>query len=119
MFTPEFSAPPRAVRFEIHAQRCPQVLPRILGLFARLDLLPVDLNARQSCGGLWAGFSVDVDPDGAERAAEKLRAIIGVDAVVLVHAPAAERESHAWRATQFVEARSAEGRPRRLALSGG
>lgn len=100
-FTPEFSVSPRAVRFEVHAHRCPQVLPRVLGLFARLDLLPTDLNARQSCGGLWAGFYVDMAPEEAERAAEKLRATVGVDAVVLVHAPAAEDEPPAWRAGSF------------------
>jgi len=87
-FSSPATAQPRAPRFEIHADGCPQVLPRILGLFARLDLLPVDVRARRSCGGLWAALHVEIDPASAERAAEKLRAMVGVDAVVLIHAPA-------------------------------
>jgi hypothetical protein len=92
-FPSQFSAPSRAPRFEIHADRCPQVLPRILGLFARLDLLPSDLRARQSCGGLWIRLAVEIDPASAERAAEKLRAIVGIEAVVLIQTSAAERQA--------------------------
>jgi len=92
-FPSQFSAPSRAPRFEIHADRCPQVLPRILGLFARLDLLPSDLRARQSCGGLWIRLAVEIDPASAERAAEKLRAIVGVEAVVLIQTSVAKRDA--------------------------
>jgi hypothetical protein len=101
----QFRAPSRAPRFEIHAARCPQVLPRILGVFARLDLLPIDLRARQSCGGLWVRFAVELDAARAERAAEKLRAIVGVEAVVLIHAPPANRPAEPRPAARVVTAR--------------
>lgn len=107
-FPPQFSAPSCAPRFEIHADRCPQALPRILGLFARLDLLPVDLRARQSCGGLWIRLAVEIDAEGAERAAEKLRAIVGVEAVMLIHAPAAERPAEPRPIARLVAARCPE-----------
>lgn len=106
-FPSQFSAPSRAPRFEIHADRCPQVLPRILGLFARLDLLPVDLRARQSCGGLWIRLAVEIDAASAERAAEKLRAIVGVEAVVLIHV-AAERRGEPRPIARLVTARRSE-----------
>jgi hypothetical protein len=82
--------PPAFPRFEIHAERCPQVLARILGLFAAQGLIPTEFHARQSCGGLWVYLHVDVPPERAERLAEKLRAMVSVDAVLLIQIPAAE-----------------------------
>lgn len=77
----------RFPRFEIHADRCPQLLARIVGLFAARALSPSELHARQSCAGLWIGLHLDVDRETAERLAEKMRAIVSVDAVILIHAP--------------------------------
>lgn len=104
-FPSQFSAPSRAPRFEVHAARCPQALPRILAVFARLDLLPIDLRARRSCGGLWVRFAVELDAASAERAAEKLRAIVGVEAVMLIHAPPAKRPAEPRPAARLVAAR--------------
>jgi len=74
-------------RFEIHAEPCAEVLARVSGLLARLDLLPTDLHARRSCGGMWIGATVEGDNIRAERAAAKLRTIIGVHSVLLIPAP--------------------------------
>lgn len=109
--SPQFSAPSRAPRFEVHADRSPQVLPRILGVFARLDLLPIDLRARRSCGGLWVELAVEIDRAGAERVAEKLRAIVGVEAAVLIHAPTAVAAAQPRPAPPLAMARCAERRP--------
>ncbi len=77
-------------RFEIHADHCPQVLARIIGLFAAQGLIPTEFHARQSCGGLWACLHVDVPPAHAQRLAEKLRAMVSVHAVLLIQIPTAD-----------------------------
>ena len=82
-------------RFEIHADCCPQVIARIIGLFAAQGLIPTEFHARQSCGGLWACLYVDVPPAQAQRLAEKLRAMVSVDAVLLIQIPAADIASEA------------------------
>jgi len=76
-------------RFEIHADREPQTLARIVGIFAAQNLVPTELNARHSCAGMWVALHVDMDSDRAERAAEKLRALACVEAVIFVPVPAA------------------------------
>ena len=76
----------RYPRFEIHAARCPQILARVTGLFAAQALIPTELHFRQSCGGIWIGLHADVSPDLAERVAAKLRAMVSVDAVILIPA---------------------------------
>ncbi|HVJ01414.1 MAG TPA: hypothetical protein VM662_04475 [Sphingomonas sp.] len=78
----------RLPRFEIHADRCPQALAKIIGILANLDLLPRDLRARQSCAGIWIGFEVEIEPARAERLAERFRALTSVVAVVLMSWPA-------------------------------
>jgi hypothetical protein len=62
-------------------------LARIAGVFATRGLIPSELIARRSCAGLWIGLHLDIERDAAERLAEKLRAIVPIDAVILVHAP--------------------------------
>lgn len=74
-------------RFEIHAEPCPQLIPRVVGLFAAQALIPSDLRARRSCAGLWLSLEVDVEPDKAHRLAEKLKAIGAVEAVILICLP--------------------------------
>ena len=71
-------------RFEVHADRCPQALAKIVGTFANLDLVPRNLRMRQSCGGMWLAIEIDVEPSGAERLAERLRAMVPVRGVVLI-----------------------------------
>jgi len=78
----------RHPRFEVHTDRCPQVVARAIGLLAARALIPTEFHMRQSCGGLWLAFHVDVDPHTAERLAEKLRAMVSVAAVILIHDPA-------------------------------
>jgi hypothetical protein len=81
-------------RFEIHAERCPHALARVTGLLATYALLPQDLHARQSCGGLWLRFDAELDRAPAERIAERLRALVPVSAVILIHPPReADRET--------------------------
>ncbi|MBO9622728.1 MAG: hypothetical protein J7500_08445 [Sphingomonas sp.] len=74
-------------RFEVHADRCPQALAKIVGMLANLDLLPRELQARQSCGGIWIAFEVEIEPARAERLAERFRALTSVAAVVLMLYP--------------------------------
>lgn len=78
----------RLPRFEIHADRCPQALAKIIGILANLDLLPRDLRARQSCAGIWIAFEIEIEPARAERLAERFRALTSVVAVVLMPWPA-------------------------------
>ncbi len=79
-----YSASSPLPRIEIHAERGPQTLARIIGIFAAQNLMPADVLARQSCGGMWIGLHIDVEQRHAERLAEKLRSLVCVDAVVLV-----------------------------------
>jgi hypothetical protein len=79
-----YSAASPLPRIEIHAERGPQTLARIIGIFAAQNLMPADVLARQSCGGMWIGLHIDVEQRHAERLAEKLRSLVCVDAVVLV-----------------------------------
>ncbi|BBE35274.1 hypothetical protein [Sphingosinicella microcystinivorans] len=83
----ERARPTRFPRFEIHADRCPQAFARVVDLLAARSLLPSELHARQSCTGLWIGLHLDIDRHAAERLAAKLRAIVSVDVVILIHAP--------------------------------
>lgn len=83
-----FSArPSHCARFEIHADRCAQALPRIVGAFAAQDLLPRSVQSRQSCGGLWIAIEIDLEGPRADRMAERLRAMVAVSAVVLIRYP--------------------------------
>ena len=82
-----FAAVRPATRFEIHAERCPHALARIAGLLATHALLPRDLHLRQSCGGLWLRFDAEIERAPAERIAERLRALVPISAVILVHPP--------------------------------
>jgi hypothetical protein len=82
-----YSAPSPYPRLEIHAELGPQTLARIVGVFAAQNLMPADLMARQSCGGIWIGLHIDVAPFHAVRLAEKLRSLVCVDAVILAQAP--------------------------------
>jgi hypothetical protein len=81
------AAAPSYFRFEIHAERCPQLLARIVGLFAAGDILPTDLHVRRSVAGLWAGIEAPLTPDQAERLAQKLRVTIGVAWVLVMQLP--------------------------------
>jgi hypothetical protein len=76
-------------RFEVHADRSPQVLARVIGLFAAQAIVPVELYARHSAAGLWLALHADVDPALAERLAEKMRSFVAVEAVILVPAAVA------------------------------
>jgi putative lipoic acid-binding regulatory protein len=82
-----YQAHPTSPRFEIHADCSPQTLARIVGIFAAQNLVPSDLHARQSCAGIWIGLHIDMAADHAEQMAEKLRALVCTDAVILVPAP--------------------------------
>jgi hypothetical protein len=84
---PSSTTVPQTTRFEIHAERCPHALARVAGLLATYALLPLDLQARQSCGGLWLRFDAELDRAPAERIAERLRALVQISAVILVHPP--------------------------------
>jgi len=86
-------AAPSSFRFEIHADRCPQLLARIVDIFAAGGVLPTDLHARRSVAGLWAGIEAPLTPDQAERIAQKLRATVGVAWVLVMPVPLA-RPSH-------------------------
>lgn len=86
-FPPAQTSDARCPRFEIHGRRCPQLLARVAGMLAARTLVPTELHARKSCAGLWIAFDLNVDRESAERIAEKLRAIVTVDAVMLIHVP--------------------------------
>lgn len=80
-------------RFEIHAERCPQLLAKIIGLFAARALMPRSLHARQSCAGQWIEIEIDVAPGQADPLAEKLRTMVGIAAVLLIVRPRAEHDA--------------------------
>lgn len=80
-------APARAhsARFEIHAAACADLLARITGVVARAGLMPLRFQARRSCGGMWIALEAEIDAEPAERLADRLRGLIDVGAVVLIH----------------------------------
>jgi len=86
-----YEAPCARPYFEIHARACPQVLARVTGLLARFDMMPADFRARRSCGGLWMRASFEAGGADHDRIAERLRAIIGVEAVLLFVPPPSPR----------------------------
>lgn len=101
-------------RFEVHAQRCPQVLAKIIGLLAAQNLQPAEMHFRQSAAGLWMAMELDVEPAQAERLAEKLRSFVTVEAVILV--PAFEPGMSAGEVASLPSPR-AENVPRTFSVS--
>jgi hypothetical protein len=75
-------------RFEVHADRCPQTLAKVIGTFANLDLVPREMRVRHSCGGLWIAIEADLEERAADRIAARLRALVSVSAVLLIPLPA-------------------------------
>lgn len=78
-------APPVAIaRFTIRASICPQVLNRVIGLFAQQDLIPDAVSMARRCGTMVIRLrQTDLDERRASILAEKMRSLVMVQAVAL------------------------------------
>lgn len=74
-------------RLEILAERGASSFARIADLIARFDVLPTDWHARQSCAGLCVRVDVAIATQFAQRLAERLRATVGFQTVMLIIVP--------------------------------
>jgi acetolactate synthase small subunit len=82
--------------FAIRAAAEPGILPRLIGLFAKRDLVPAAVQARRIGPGrdlLAVDLQVEgLDPGLAELIAENMRQMVSVERVLLAELPAlAER----------------------------
>ncbi len=73
---------PQCARFEVHADHNAQTLARLASLFAAMEIIPIDLHARRSAGGMWIGVEVEIDIAHAGPIADSIRAMVGVLAVI-------------------------------------
>jgi hypothetical protein len=65
------------------ADPCPQVLARIIGLFAGQALLPSEMSASSTGRGMRISIEVDLSATQGARLSEKLRALVSVRSVKL------------------------------------